>query len=155
MSTYWRACPLERLINLISGCSISRQVLNYYWCATVSCYTAVCGICRSKVSLLSDTADLGGRSLLCVSLLNHVQINGSCVNSPQGPLEWPPPPPPPPSSLSQLHTVDDRLLLNPHCWPSHFLLYLHPAFFPLWAPACSSPLFPSLSLLPSLLLSRG
>lgn len=144
MRTYWRTCPLERRINHLGGCSISQHVLNYYWCVTVSCCTTVRGACRSEAA-----ADLRAWSLLSVSLLNHEQINGSCVNSPQGPLEWPPPPP---SSLSQLHTVDDRLLLNPHCWPSHFLLYLHPASARL--PFISS-LSLSLSLLPSLLLSRG
>lgn len=41
------------------------------------------------------------RQISSVSLLNHGQINGSCVNSPEGSLEWPSPPPPS-SFLSQL-----------------------------------------------------
>lgn len=46
--------------------------------------------------------DVVKRLIFSVSLLNHGQINGSCVNSPKESLEWPSPPPPPSSFLSQL-----------------------------------------------------
>lgn len=45
------------------------------------------GVCTSEV----DTSQTPASALL--SLLNHVQINGNCVNNPQGSVEWPPPPP--------------------------------------------------------------
>lgn len=83
----------------------------------------------TKKKYIYIICDVVKRLISSVSLLNHGQINGSCVNSPEGSLEWPSPPPPPSSFLSQLRMPMIDSCKNSLGWPSHFLRCLLSASF--------------------------